>query len=367
MNELGKRYYLTFISVTLFLMIIGLYMVYSASFPISYKLNGTTHYFFVKQLISAGIGLTLMIIASKVDYKVYKDISYILLLLSGLVMLLTYFPVIGKTIKGAHRWIVLGSINIQPSEIAKVFLVIFVAYLLEKKQEKLNSFSYGFLPFIVIPGIIMSLALMQPDFGMFVLMALIIYLMMFIGGVKIAYLLTALLAFMPIVYILIKSFPYRVARFLVYLDPWKYYDDKGYQVAQSLISFGAGGFIGKGIGASQQKLYYLPEAYTDYIFSIFAEELGFFGVFLVVAAFTLFLINGVSMSMKIPNRFGRLLGLGLTILIVLQAFMNFSICMGILPPKGMALPFLSYGGSSLVSSLIAVGILLNLSKDVENV
>ena len=366
MNELGKKYYFTFLGVTLFLLIVGVYMVYSASFPISMKYYKKIDYFLLKQLIFAGIGLIVMFIASKTDYKIYKDIGYILLILSGFLILLTYFPHIGKTVNGAHRWIGIGSINIQPSEISKVFLVMFMAYLLDKKRDKMDSFAFGFLPFIIIPGVIMGLVAMQPDFGTFMLMAFLIYIMMFIGGVKITYLLSGLLALIPVIYLAIVHSPYRLARMMIFLDPWKYYKERGYQVAQSLISFGAGGFWGKGIGCSHQKLYFLPEAYTDYIFAIFAEELGFIGVFLIITAFIIFLVTGIKMSLKVYNRFGRFLGIGLTVLIVLQAFINFSVCMGILPPKGITLPFFSYGGSSLISTLFAVGILLNISKDVEN-
>ncbi len=367
MSEKENRYYFLFLGITFFLLIVGIYMVYSSSFPISIKVHKSMDYFLKKQLIFAAIGVVVMFIASKVDYKVYRDIAYPLLIVSGILILLTYFPHIGKTVKGAHRWIGLGGINIQPSEITKVFMIMFMAYLLDKKREKMDSFAFGFLPFIIIPGIIMGLVAMQPDFGTFLLMALLIYIMMFIGGVRVKYLVGGLLCLLPVIYFAIVNSPYRLARMLVFLDPWKYYKAKGYQVAQSLISFGAGGLFGKGIGASQQKLYFLPEAYTDYIFAIFAEELGFIGVFIVIFAFVLFLITGIKMSLKVYNRFGRLLGIGLTILIVLQAFINFSVCMGILPPKGITLPFFSYGGSSLISTLFAVGILLNISKDIENV
>jgi cell division protein FtsW len=249
---------------------------------------------------------------------------------------------------------------------AKVFLIMFMAYLLEKKQDKLDDFSYGFLPFILIPGVIMLLVLGQPDFGTFILMGMLIYIMMFVGGVRITYLIGVVAVVIPVLYLLITHSHYRLMRFLVFLDPWKYYSKNGYQVAQSLISFGAGGFIGKGIGCSQQKMFFLPEAYTDYIFSIFAEEMGFFGVFAVVVSFLLFFVTGIKMSMKVQNRFGKLLGIGLTSLITLQAFINFSVCMGLLPPKGITLPFFSYGGSSLVAVMFAVGVLLNLSRNVAN-
>ncbi len=366
MTSNGKKFYIVILILTSILMILGLYMVYSASFPISMKYHNSTNYYFKKQAIFAIIGVVIMFLASRVDYKVYKNIAYPLLLISGALILLTYFPFISKPVNGAHRWIALGPISIQPSEIAKVFLIMFMAYLLEKKQDKLDNFSYGFLPFILIPGAIMILVLKQPDFGTFILMGMLIYIMMFVGGVRITYLIGAVAAVLPVVYLLITHSQYRLMRFLVFLDPWKYYSEKGYQVAQSLISFGAGGFIGKGIGCSQQKMYFLPEAYTDYIFSIFAEEMGFFGVFSVIMLFILFFITGINMSMKVNDRFGKLLGIGLTSLITLQAFINFSVCMGLLPPKGITLPFFSYGGSSMLTVLFAIGVLLNIAKGIDN-
>ncbi len=366
MTGSGKKFYFTILTVTGVLLIIGLYMVYSASFPVSMKYHHSTNYFLKKQLIFAVIGIVVMLAASRIDYNIYKKAAYPLLIFSGIMILLTYFPFISKPVKGAHRWIALGPISIQPSEMAKVFLIMFMAYLLEKKQDKLDDFSYGFLPFILIPGVIMLLVLGQPDFGTFILMGMLIYIMMFVGGVRITYLIGVVAVVIPVLYLLITHSHYRLMRFLVFLDPWKYYSKNGYQVAQSLISFGAGGFIGKGIGCSQQKMFFLPEAYTDYIFSIFAEEMGFFGVFAVVVSFLLFFVTGIKMSMKVQNRFGKLLGIGLTSLITLQAFINFSVCMGLLPPKGITLPFFSYGGSSLVAVMFAVGVLLNLSRNVAN-
>ena len=347
-------------------MIIGLYMVYSASFPVSMRYHNSTDYFLKKQVIFALIGILVMLCASRINYQVYKKIAYPLLIISGIMVLATYFPFISKPVKGAHRWIALGPVSIQPSEMVKVFLIMFMAYLLDKKEDKLDNFLYGFLPFVIIPGLIMVFILFQPDFGTFILMGMLIYIMMFVGGVKFSYLIGAVAVLVPVIYLLIAHSHYRLMRMLVFLDPWKYYSAKGYQVAQSLISFGAGGFLGKGIGCSQQKMFFLPEAYTDYIFSIFAEEMGFFGVLFVVLSFMLFFITGIKMSMKVNNRFGKLLGVGLTSMITLQAFINFSVCMGLLPPKGLTLPFFSYGGSSLVTVLFAVGILLNIARDVDN-
>jgi len=358
-------YFNSLVVITFILICLGLLMVYSASFPYSFRIYNSITYFFKKQLIFTAIGITVMIIASKINYRIYKDIAYLILIICGISILLTYIPGIGKTVKGAHRWINLGVFNLQPSEFAKVFIVIFMAYLLEKKQDKLDSFSIGFLPFIVLPGLIMIGILFQPDFGTVMVIGLLIYIMMFIGGVKITYLITGIFAVIPILYYLIISSPYRKLRILAFLNPWENIKGAGYQISQSLISFGAGGFWGSGIGNSKQKLFYLPEAHTDYIFAILAEELGFLAICLVILLFLAFFILGIKISLKAKDKFGKLLGIGLSTLITIEAFINILMTMGLLPPKGIALPFFSYGGSSLISTLFAVGILLNIAKDIK--
>jgi cell division protein FtsW len=364
--NIKKSYFYQILILTGVMLILGLLMVYSASFPKSNNYFHITNYYFKKQFIFALAGIVLMFITSKVNYNIYKDIAYPLLFIGTFLIILTYFPHIGKNIKGAHRWISLGSINLEPSEITKVFIVILLAYLLDKKQDKLDNLSFGFLPFIIIPGIVILLIIGQKDLGSGILLGAIVFIMMFIGGVRLTYLLLFIGFFAPIVYFSIAFTKYRLMRILVFLDPFKYYNGKGYQVAQSLIGIAAGGFFGKGIGCSHQKLSFLPEAYTDYIFSILAEELGFIGVFFVIALFFIFFLVGMKMSLNVQDRFGRLLGMGLTILITLQAFINIGVCMSLLPAKGIALPFFSYGGSSLVSTLFAVGILLNIARESEN-
>jgi cell division protein FtsW len=367
MNDTSKKYYKTIAILTFILLSMGLAMVYSASYSTSSEKFGYSYYFFFRQIIYAVVGIFIMYSVSLIDYRVFKKLAYLLLILSCLLVILTFIPGIGRKINGANRWLGLGPINVQPSEMAKVFLIIFLAYLLEKKESKLDSFSYGFLPCVLIPGIIMIFVLLQRDLGSFAIMGCMIFIMMFLGGVRIRHLFLPILLFCTSIGVLILVSPYRLNRILAFMHPFQHYNDKGYQSSQSLISFGAGGILGIGPGNSMAKRHYLPESFTDYIFSILAEELGFIGVFAVIVIFTLFFIAGIMMSLKVKDRFGRLLGLGLTILITMQAFINMAVCTNILPPKGLVLPFFSYGGSSLIINLFAVGILLSIARDLEDV
>ena len=363
----AKKYTKRVYIFTLILLSIGLAMVYSSSYTSSVEKFGYPYFYFVRQFIYALGGIFIMYCVSFVDYRIFKKLAYLFLIITAILLILTYIPGIGRNINGANRWIGLGPINIQPSEMAKVFLVIFLAYLLEKKENKLDSFSYGFLPCIIIPGAIMMLVLLQRDFGSFAIMGCMIFVMIFLGGVRIKHLFLPIILFGSSLWILILKSPYRLDRILAYLHPFQHYQGKGYQSSQSLISFGAGGILGQGPGNSMAKLHYLPESFTDYIFSILAEEYGFIGVFTVVILFILFFITGIKMSMQVKDKFGRLLGMGITILITMQAFINMAVCTNILPPKGLVLPFFSYGGSSLIINLFAVGILLSIARDLEDV
>ncbi len=310
------------------------------------------------------IGFILMLLISKINYRSYFPIAYGLYVVSIIFLILTYIPYISKTVKGAHRWINLGLINLQPSEFVKISVIILIAYLIEKKHDILKNFSKGFLPFIIIPGISMLLILKQPDFGTFMIIGLIVFIMIFIAGTRISYIFGFLLISLPLIYFLIMHTPYRKMRFLAFLDPWKLYKTFGFQIAQSLISFGSGGFWGCGIGNSIQKLFYLPEAHTDYIFAIIAEELGFLGVIAVLGLFFTLFYFCLKVSFKIEDTFGRMLGIGISFLLIIEVLVNTGMCMGVLPPKGIALPFFSYGGSALLAKYFMMGIMLNLARKV---
>ena len=359
-------YYRTLLILIALISVFGISMLLSASTAFSIKYYGSSTFIFKKQLIFLVAGFIIMLFVSRIDYNFYRQIAYPLYIFGLILLILTYVPHISHKVKGAHRWINLGLIKLQPSEFVKIFVIILLAYLIEKKQDIINNFSKGFLPFIVIPGISMLLILKQPDFGTFLIIGLVVFIMIFIAGTRISYIISVILIALPAIYLLIMSTPYRKMRFLAFLDPWKLYKTFGFQIAQSLISFGSGGFWGCGIGNSVQKLFYLPEAHTDYIFAIIAEELGFPGVIAVIGLFFALFYTCLKISLKVENIFGKLMGLGFSFLIIIEVLINTGMCMGILPPKGIALPFFSYGGSALLAKFFMFGIMLNLAKKVDN-
>jgi cell division protein FtsW len=268
----------------------------------------------------------------------------------------------GHAAGGAARWIRLGPINVQPSEITKVALICWLAYSLAKKSERIKSFSVGFLPHALMAGFVMLLFLKQPDFGSAVMVCLITFVMLFAAGAKLGYILGAFLGAVPIAYFLVAGSEYRMRRIKAFLEPFEHRYDVGYQIAESLMSFGAGGATGVGIGDSRQKLFFLPEAHTDFISAIIGEELGFVGIALLIGAFCLLVYRGLLAAYRAANDYGTYLAVGITMFIGMQAFTNLAVAIGLLPTKGLVLPFISYGGSALLVNCIAVGILLNVSR-----
>jgi cell division protein FtsW len=251
---------------------------------------------------------------------------------------------------------------IQPSEFAKLAIIIFLAYSMARKQEKIRYFSIGFLPHIVVAGIFILLIEKEPDFGTALALAGITFLMLFVGGTRLTHIfLVALPAIPLVVYVILKN-KMRLERVTTFIDPWKYAQDSGYQLVHSLYAIGSGGFWGLGIGKSREKLFYLPDSHTDFIFSILAEELGFLGILTVMSLFAILVSRGIIISLRARDIFGSYLAMGLTALIGLQAAINMAVVSGLMPTKGLSLPFLSYGGSSLLVNMIAVGILLNISS-----
>jgi cell division protein FtsW len=268
---------------------------------------------------------------------------------------------IGRSTGGAKRWINLGLFSLQPSELAKIVVIIFTAYLIGKKGERIQNFTKGFLPVIFISGFYIMLILAQKDLGSAFVLGSVVFLMLYVSGTHIKYLAGMLFLSAPALYFLIFSVSFRKRRILAFLDPWKYRLEYGYQIIQSFVAFKSGGLTGVGLGESRQKLFYLPEAHTDFIFSVLGEEFGMLGVLFVMSLFLIFIARGFKIALKTHDPFGMYLALGLTLLIGFEAFINFGVVMGILPTKGLALPFISYGGTSLIASLIAVGIILNVS------
>lgn len=351
-----------FVSVLL-LVSFGIVMVYSASAVMaSHQMENST-YFLGRQVIYAVSGLALMAIASRIDYRVFQK-SYIvwgLLALSFGGLLLCQTP-LGATINGAARWIRVGPITIQPAEATKVALVLWLSYSLAKKSTRIKTFSVGFLPHLLIPGIIMGACLLQPDFGTTVVIAILTFSLLFIAGAKLGYIMLAGIVAAPIAYLLVAGSEYRLKRMLTFLDPLSTRFGDGYQLSQSLFGFGAGGLTGVGIGDGLQKFLFLPEAHNDFIGAIIAEELGVIGIWCLMVLFGFVVARGVLISFRARDEFGSFVAMGLSILLGVQVLANLGVAMGLLPTKGLNLPFVSFGGSALVISLVAVGVLLSISR-----
>jgi len=288
-------------------------------------------------------------------------VAYPGIIISLILLTLLLIPHIGLKRGGATRWLNLGFFSFQVTEMVKIAMVVFLAHLLTRKAHQLQKFTRGVLIPLSITSVVILLILLEPDFGTAVIIAAIMLLMMGLAGSRIKHLLILAGAFIPVGVLLIWLKGYRVARLTAFLDPWKDADNTGFQIIQSLLSFGSGGTFGVGIGDGMQKLFYLPEPHTDFILSIIAEESGFVGVAIVIVLFSLFVLRGFMISLKAPDFFGTLLAVGLTMVIALESFINIAGVMGIIPLKGLALPFLSYGGTSFIMSMTAVGILLNIS------
>jgi cell division protein FtsW len=350
-----------FISVIL-LVGFGIVMVYSASaVRASYEHNDPTH-FLVRQVVYAVLGILAMLIASQIDYRWYKKIIYPLLGLSILGLFLCYSP-LGRTINGASRWIGVGPMTIQPSEVVKLAMVFWLSYSLAKKSDKIKSFSIGFLPHLILPGFVIMLCLFQPDFGTSIIIALMTFSLLFVAGAKIGYIMAAGLCAAPIVYFLVAGSEYRLKRILAFLDPISHRYDEAYQLIQSLYGFAGGGFWGTGLGDGLQKFFFLPEAHNDFIAAIIAEEFGVIGIWILLIVFSVLLARGVLIALRAQDEFGTYVAFGITILIGVQTLANLGVAMGLLPTKGLNLPFISAGGSALVVSLFSVGVLLNISKE----
>jgi cell division protein FtsW len=349
------------LGAVLALLTLGLVMVYSASAVTALEKTGNGFYFLQRQLVAAALGLLAMATALKLGYRRLARLAYPLLVVTVLLLVLVLVPGVGTLVGGARRWIRFPGVSIQPAEIAKFTWVVYLAYSLAKKREKVASFSIGFLPHLLLGGLLVGLCMAEPDFGSAVELLVLLFVLLFAAGTKLSYLVGSVLLALPLAYHAVAHSPYRLARIRAFLDPWAHRHDVGYQVAQSLISVGSGGFFGLGLGESRQKLFFLPEAHTDFIFSIVGEELGLFGAAAMVLLYGIIVWRGTRAALRAQETFGTYLGLGLTALLGAQAVVNMSVAMGMLPTKGLTLPFVSYGGCSLVVSMTAAGALLSLS------
>jgi cell division protein FtsW len=341
---------------------LGLTMVYSASAVSAADRLGDSLYFVKRQLAAAGLGVGAMLVVLKLGHRRLETLAYPILFVSFLALIAVLIPGIGSAGNGAQRWIRVGPAGFQPGELAKLAIVLYLARSLARKGEKVLDFSIGFVPHTVVVAVFALLALAEPDFGTASILALLLFTMLFCAGARISWLVLSVIVAVPVAWHLIASSPYRWRRLMAFLNPWADRQGIGYQVVESLLSVGSGGWFGQGLGAGKQKLFYLPEAHTDFIVSVIGEELGLLGVLLVVLLFGVVIWRGVKAAYAAPDAFGAYLALGLTALFGLQAIVNMLVAMGWLPTKGLALPFVSYGGTSLVLSLAAAGILLAISS-----
>jgi len=347
--------------VIIALLLIGVIMTYTSSAVKGYLYYEDPYHYFKAELVWVGLGLIAMTISLVIDwrflYKWSKPILYSALLL----LVLVKVPGIGKTVNGATRWVGIGPLSIQPSEVIKLAMVLTMARFLSENPHQVLSFRKGIVPSLGLLGIVCGLIMLQPDLGTTLVIAATVFFMLLAVGAKLWHMAGLGLAGIGLVVAAIIAAPYRMRRIFAFLDPWADPSGKGYQTIQSLLALGPGGLFGLGLGQSRQKFLYLPENHTDFIFAMIGEELGFIGASLVVLLFFLFIWRGFRTAMKAPNNFLGLFAVGLTSLIGIQAMVNMGVVTGVLPVTGITLPFLSYGGTSLLFTMTGAGLLLNIS------
>ncbi|MFZ9889247.1 MAG: putative lipid II flippase FtsW, partial [Myxococcota bacterium] len=349
----------------LVLMGLGMVMVASSSWAFAAEKFGDP-YFYTKRhaayLVPALLGLFagVLVRPSRYAHWAYPMLGFGLLLLCVVLI-----PGVGAAAGIARRWIVIGPITLQPGEPVKFILLVYLAMSLAKKGTQMSSFTVGLLPHVLVPGAVILLLLCQPDFGTALMLSTPTLILLFVGGARIVYLIVAACAVLPMALFLISSSAYRMRRILAFLEPWAHRHDEGYQIIESLLTFGSGGAFGLGLGDGRQKLFFLPAAHTDFILAVIGEELGFAGVGLVLGCFAVILVRGLRTALRHPDAFRSYLALGITALFVLQAAFNVAVVTGLVPTKGLTLPFISSGGSSLIVSAFLGGVLARLSGDAE--
>jgi cell division protein FtsW len=351
--------------VTLLLLGLGIVMIYSASAIRAQERFGDPSFFLKKQVIWAALGLLAMGWAMKWDLKRLQRWTPILFLAGLFLLLLVLVPAVGIKVNGARRWLRLAGLSFQPAEFAKLALLLFLASYFTRRQDRLDSFLDGFLPPLIMTGLMAGLVILQPNFGTAVVLLFMAGVLFFVGGARISHLAATLATSLPVLLLLMLQSPHGRTRLLALMDPARVSAKATYQLDQSFYALGPGGLLGRGLGDSMQKLFFLPEPHTDFIFAIVGEEIGFVGTILVLLLFGLFLWRGMRAAAKAGDPYRSLVAAGITTLIVGQAALNMAVVSGLLPTTGVPLPFVSFGGSSLVITLVSVGVLLNISRRVE--
>ena len=340
----------------------GVVMVYSASAIVAADRFRDPYFFLKKQVFWALLGAGGLWLALRVDYRRLERFVLPTLIVAAVLLVVVLIPPIGQAINGTRRWIRLGPVSFQPAELAKLALVLYLAAFLARKREALEDFRRGLLPPLLVSGVLAALVLLQPDLGNCVTLVALTFALLFLAGSPVRHLGWALAPAVPLVALAVWVAPYRIRRVTAFIDPWSDPRGSGFQIIQSWLAFGNGGLVGQGIGASRQKLFYLPEAHTDFIFAVVGEELGFLGAVAIVLLFTVLVWRGLRVGLRAPEPFGAYLALGITMLIATQTLVNLGVVTGLLPTKGLPLPFISFGGSALVMTMTSTGMLLNISQ-----
>ena len=348
--------------ITLALLSLGIVMVFSASSVTAYHELGDAYHYLKRQSLWAAIGLVALVICMNIDYHLWAKLAGPLIVLSIIALTAVLVPGIGITISGSRRWLGAGPVRVQPSEFAKLSVVIFLAAYLSTSPDRIKSVVRGIFVPLILVGMCAVLVLREPDLGTSIGMAATAWLMLLIAGGSPGWLVGLAAMTAPVIYLYARHDPVRIRRLTSFLDPWADPLDSGFHIIQSLLALGSGGLVGTGLGLSRQKFYYLPEQHTDFIFAIIGEELGFLGAALVVFLYAIFAWRGFRASLNAPDSFGSLLAAGITIMVALQAAMNIAVVTGSMPITGITLPLISSGGSSLVPMLAGVGMLLNITR-----
>lgn len=352
-----------FLTIVFLLVTIGCVFIYSASSIYALEHYGSAHYFVMRQFIGLAIGLIAIIALQFISTDHIKKLSPYLFWGSLALTALTLIPTFSRTIHGAHRWVNIAGITFQPSELLKCTLIIYLAYLLTKHDWSLSMKLCDYFRPLVVLGLSCLIVLKQPDFGLTVTITIAAIAMLFINHMRVKYLLLLVATILPAGIFLMITKAYRLRRILVFLNPWEDPRGSGFQIIQSLIAIGAGNWFGVGIGHSKQKFFYLPMQHTDFVFSVIAEEIGFIGVMLIIALFLALLYLGMRIASNLSNPFSSLMITGISILISLQAMINLAVVSGLVPTKGIGLPFISYGNSALICNLMMIGIVINCVRD----
>ncbi len=349
-------------TIVLTLICMGVIMILSASGIYALQEQGDSLYYLKRHLVFLFLGFICTAGVMSFDYRELRKIAKPMLLITGFLLILVLIPHIGKSSYGARRWFKVGPLNFQPTEFMKIAMLVYVADFLARKPNDVKSFRRGFMPIMMVLGVVCALILKQPDLGSSLLIASVVLIMFFIAGGQLWHFGLISLTIIPGFYLLVARVAYRWARIMTFLDPWQDRQGAGFQLTQSQIAFGSGGLLGVGLGHSVQKLFYLPAAHTDFILSIIGEEMGFLGAFSVVLLFMFFVWQGARIAKRTQDPFGYYLSIGIVAFLGLQAVINVGVTIGALPTKGLPMPFISYGGSALVVNMMMIGLLLNISR-----